>query len=814
MISRRSFLQHSACLGTAAGFSVSPVSQAVAAAAADMETVTWSACSINCGSRCILRCVSKKGRVIRIETDNTGDPNAGVTGKDFPQVRACHRGRSIRQRLYAPERLKYPMKRVGRRGEGKFEKISWDQALDEIAARLKDTIAKHTNEAVMIMHGSGNYSLFNNRNCTFRFFNLIGGNIGWYSDYSAACIQNIWPYMFGGFNYGAVRSNNPGVGSYMSQIRNAKLYVTFGNNPAVTRASGGGQTWELAEALRLGGARMVVIDPIRTDSLAGRDAEWVPIRPGTDAALAAGMAYVMIKENLVDQKFLDTYCVGYDEKTLPKSAPKGSDYKSYILGAGPDKTAKTPTWASRITNVPVETIERLAREIATTKPCFISQGWGPQRRMNGETQSTSIAMLALLTGQVGLPGTNTGAREGDSYGIETGLPVGKNPVKASFPIFLWPKAITDAKSMTAKNSAVRGVDHLTHNIKFIWNTQGNTLINQHGGINKLRKILEDEKLVETIVVVDNQMTPSAKFADYLLPDTMNQEIDELEADSYAVGDYNYLIACPKAADILWDQRPNWEIMREMAKRFGVEDKYTEGRTYKEWLRWGYEQTLKKAKTIADADKFPSFNKFWSQGFVKYRMGKDSGIVLKAFREDPKKNPLPTPSGKIEIYSERLAEIAKTWELPKEKGQEIHPIPQFIATKEMLGQGDPTEKKYPLEAYGYHGAGRTHSTYHNVPWLRAAHPDQLMINPIDAKPRGIKTGDRVRVFNDRGTIEIPAFVTNRIIPHLVALPQGAWYKPDAEGVDQGACINTLTMLDASPLAKGNPSHTNLVEVAKI
>ena len=216
-----------------------------------------------------------------------------------------------------------------------------------------------------------------------------------------------------------------------------------------------------------------------TDSLAGRDSEWVPIRPGTDAALAAGMAYVMITENLVDQKFLDTYCIGYDEKTLPKSAPKGSDYKSYILGKGADKTPKTPLWASRITNVPVETIERLAKEIATTKPCFISQGWGPQRRMNGETQSTSIAMLALLTGQVGLPGTNTGAREGDSYGIDTGLPTGKNPVKVSFPIFLWPKAVIDAKSMTSKNAAVRGADHLSHNIKFIWNTQGNTLINQH-----------------------------------------------------------------------------------------------------------------------------------------------------------------------------------------------------------------------------------------------------------------------------------------------------------------------------------------------
>ena len=814
MINRRDFLRSTALLGGAAGFTATPMSRAVAAAAADIESVTWSACSINCGSRCLLRCASKNGRVIRIETDNTGDAHAGVADGQFPQVRACHRGRSIRQRLYSPERLKFPMKRVGKRGEGKFERISWDQALDEISARLKDTIKKHTNESILLMHGSGNYSLFNNRNCTFRFFNLIGGNVGWYSDYSAACIQNIWPYMFGGFNYGAVRSSNPGVGSYMSQIKNAKLYVTFGNNPAVTRASGGGQTWELGEALRLGKARMVVIDPIRTDTLAGRDAEWVPIRPGTDAALAAGMAYVMIRENLVDQAFLDKYCVGYDEKTLPKSAPKGSDYKSYILGEGADKTPKTPEWASRITNVPVETIERLAREIATTKPCFISQGWGPQRRMNGETQSTSIAMLALLTGQVGLPGTNTGAREGDSYGIDTGLPVGKNPVKVSFPIFLWPKAITDAKSMTAKNSAVRGADHLSHNIKFIWNTQGNTLINQHGGINALRKILEDESLVETIVVVDNQMTPSAKFADYLLPDTMNQEIDDLEADAYAVGDYNYIVACPQAAKIEWEQRQNWEIMREMAKRFGVEDAYTEGRTYKEWLRWGYEKTLKKASKLDDAKKFPKFEEFWKQGVVKYRMGDDSGIVLKDFREDPVKHPLPTPSGKIEIYSERLAEIARTWELPKEKGQEIHPIPQFIATKEMRGQGDPTEEKFPLELYGYHGAGRTHSTYHNVPWLRAAHPDQLMINPVDAEPRGIKTGDRVRVFNARGEIEIPAFVTNRIIPHLVALPQGAWYSPDEKGVDKGACVNTLTMLDATPLAKGNPSHTNLVEVQKL
>lgn len=550
MLSRRHFLTHTAMLGSAAGFTASPLSSAVAATVDDLETTTWSCCSINCGSRCLLRCVSKKGRVIRIETDNTGDPEAQASATSCPQIRACQRGRSIRQRLYSEERLKFPMKRVGKRGEGRFERISWDQALDEIAARLKKTIADHTNEAIMLMHGSGNYSLFNNRNCTFRFFNMIGGNIGWYYDYSAACIQHAWPYLYGGFGYGGVRSTNNGAGSYMNQVKNAKLNVTFGNNPAVTRASGGGQSWELYGALREGKTRMVVIDPICTDTLAGRDAEWIAIRPGTDAALCEGMAWVMINENLVDQAFLDRYCVGYDEKTLPASAPKGLDYKSYILGQGPDKVTKTPLWASRITQVPVDTIERLAREIATTKPTFISQGWGPQRRMNGETQSTAIAMMALLTGQVGLPGTNSGAREGDSYGIDTGLPVGKNPIGKSFPIFLWPRAVKDAKGMTALNAGVRGCDKLEHNVKFIWNTQGNTLVNQHGGVNQLREILEDESLVETIVVVDNQMTLSARFADYVLPDTMNQEIDDMQGDAYAVGDYNYLVACPKAADML------------------------------------------------------------------------------------------------------------------------------------------------------------------------------------------------------------------------------------------------------------------------
>ena len=285
------------------------------------ERILWNSCNVNCGSRCPVRVVTKNKQIIRIETDNTGRPEACNFGNDQPQVRACLRGRSIKQRVYSKDRLLYPMKRVGERGEGKFERISWDQALDEIADKLKSVIKKYGNEAVFINHGSGNNGIaMNSRKCAQRFFNLIGGNLNFHSDYSAGQFQMAWPYLYGSFSAtgytSAALSQDTNVGSYMEQIANAKLYVAFGNNPAVTRASGGGQTWELAEALRIGKARMVVIDPIRTDSLAGRDSEWVPIRPGTDAALAAGMAYVMITENLVDQKFLDTYCIGYDEKDV------------------------------------------------------------------------------------------------------------------------------------------------------------------------------------------------------------------------------------------------------------------------------------------------------------------------------------------------------------------------------------------------------------------------------------------------------------------------------------------------------------------
>ena len=788
-VTRRSFLYASALIASAS-FAASPLSMAVADAVDDMEAFSWTACVINCGHRCPLRCFTKNGRVIRIETDNT-IPDAC----DPHQLRACLKGRSMRQRIYSPDRLKYPMKRVGERGEGKFERISWEEALQTVADKLRHTIETYGNESVYWQYCSAQQSLVNSRRAWWRLLNLMGGYLKYYGSYSTAQISAAFPMTYG---------SSPA--SFQSEVANAKLYVGFGNNPSVTRGSGGGKSYQFGCALDKGRPKVVIIDPIFTDTTVGKADEWIPIRPGTDAALVQAIAYELIRNNWVDQAFLDKYCVGYDEKTLPASAPKKSDYKSFILGEGDDKTPKTPEWASAITGIPVETIVRLAREIGTTKPCFIAQGWGPQRQANGEETSRAIAMLPILTGNIGLPGTNTGQHEGNASFPAVYLPVGKNPVKATIPCFLWTDAIFRGKEMDAIHDGLKGVDKLGHDIKLIVNSGGNTLINQHGDSNWTDAILRDTSKCEFIVVCDNMMTPSARYADILLPDTLGPETDDIASSGGSNGDTCSLLPMHKCIEPEWEQRPSWEICRGIAKCLGLEEAFTEGKTQLEWVEWCYEETRKKVPEL------PPFAEFWKTGPKQAFDVPQTRVALADFRRDPAKSPLKTPSGKIEIYSERLAKIAAEWKLPE--GDLISPIPRYFRTWEMPGV--ELSKKYPLQCYGYHGHGRIHSTFHNLPWLREQFPDHVLLNPIDAKARGIANDDLVHVFNDRGTVEIRAKVTPRIMPGVCSIPQGAWYTPkkkDGKTVDVGGNINTLTHHRPSPLAKGNAQHTVLVEIAK-
>ncbi len=801
-ISRRTLMKNSALVGlvAAAGGVTMPFRHAQAAGTATDskltdEKVVWSACTVNCESRCPLRMHVVDGEIRYVETDNTGDDNY----EGLHQVRACLRGRSMRRRVYNPDRLKFPMKRVGARGEGKFIRISWEEAFETISGSLKDIIGKYGNEAVYLNYGTGTLGGTMTRSwppgstLIARLMNCCGGYLNHYGDYSSAQIAAGLNYTYGGWADG----NSP------SDIENSKLVVFFGNNPGETRLSGGGVTYYLAQARDKSNARMIIIDPRYTDTAAGREDEWIPIRPGTDAALAAALAHVMITENLVDQPFLDKYCVGYDEKTLPAGAPANGHYKAYILGSGEDATAKTPEWASKITGITVDKIVKLAREIGQAKPAFIAQGWGPQRHANGELATRAIAMLAILTGNVGINGGNSGACEGFYSLPFVRMPAFENPVTTSIPFFLWTDAVKRGPELTALKDGIRGKDKLSVPIKFIWNYAGNSLINQHSEINRTHDILQDDKQCEMIVVIDNHMTASARYADIILPDcTASEQMDFcLDASS---GNMAYVIFADQVIKPRFECKNIYEMTSELAKRMGVEQKFTEGRTQEEWMRHLYQQSVQAIPAL------PDFDTFRQQGIFKQRDPEQHHVAYKSFREDPLANPLETPSGKIEIYSAALADIAAKWQLEKE--DIIDPLPVYAAGFENYD--DPLASRYPLQLTGFHFKGRVHSTYGNVDVLKAACRQEMWINPMDAAQRGINNGDMIRIFNDRGEVQIAAKVTPRMMPGVVALGEGAWYTPDSKRIDRAGSINVLTSQRPSPLAKGNPSHTNLVQVAKV
>ncbi|MCI1896340.1 MAG: molybdopterin-dependent oxidoreductase [Ancrocorticia sp.] len=800
---RRSFLKWSGIAAGAATLVATttdlgmPASSAAAAntdGMKDVDKTVWNACLANCQSRCALRLQVKDGQVVRVLPDNTGSDKIG----DFRDI-ACVRGRNQRQRIYSPDRLKKPMKRAGKRGEDKWTEITWDEAFDTIASELKRVKEKYGNEAIWYHYGSGSTGGNITKRGTWpRLLNMYGGYLQQYGDYSTAMITAAYPYFYGDW----ISSNS------LEDAKYTKLQVMFGNNPLETRMSGGGELAVVQSIKKQYNIRTIVIDPRYSETALSTGDEWVPIRPMTDAALVAGMIWVMLKENLQDQDFLDKYCVGFDEDHMPDGAPANASYRAYIEGKGSDGVEKTPEWAADITGIPAEKITQLAREIATAKPCAITQGWGPQRHANGENSSRAIFLLACATGNIGIHGGGNGAREGNTTLPVAAFPLydgDEPPVTTSISCFNWIDAIDHGPEMTATNAGVRGKDKLDVGIKLMVVNASNTLINQHHEIKKTEEVLSDTSKCEFIVVIDHQHTATVKWADIVLPSTTNfEEFDLVPGGS--CGDTGWLIWAQQVIDPLYDCKTGYEMCTEIAKRLGIEQKFTQGRTQEEWRQWLYDQTKAQVPTvpsIQDLEKVGIWRKHASETLVS----------MKDFRDDPEANPLETPSGKIEIYSQRLAEMAKTWEFDgMYKGDKLCPLPEQITTWEDWSAAR-TNKKYPLQLMGHHFKGRTHSSYANLTWNKEAHPQVVWINPIDAEKRGIKNGDLVKVFNDRGTLRIPAHVTPRIVPGVVSVPQGAWYEPDSEGVDEGGCVNLLTKYHPSALAKGNPANTGLVDVEK-
>ena len=752
-------------------------------------------CSVNCGSRCALRFHIENDELRWVETDDGSEDDGSY------QMRACLRGRAMRYWLNSADRLNHPLRRAGKRGSGEYVRITWDEALDEIAHQISRIVRTYGNEAVLIPYGTGIYT--GGGSPFGRLMNCLGGYLGTYGDYSCAQLQTGMKATFGDDGYR--------TGSTLSTVSDADVVVLFGSNPCDTRMGGAGASYEFMRAKERGHFKLYSIDPRHTDVVSTDRDTWIPIKPGTDAALVAGIAFVLIREGFVDEEVLTTYCIGYDCSTLPKSAPLNGSYKDYILGAGPDGVAKTPQWASSITKVPERLIERLARDIGVADHAFIAQGWGPQRSEKGETTARSICMLSLLTGNLGLPGTNGGMRERYNPHIIPEAPYRENAVKTKIPAFMWLDAVERGGELTRLNAGIRGSEALSGPVKMIINHGGNCLTNQHADINRTHEVLVDEERCEFIVGVDVMMTDSMRYADIILPDLARAEAQNLVAGGNADMQCG-LIRGQDWNHETYDRKGSWEMALGLAERLGVEDCFRAGlpgdldtaAVRLEEASTGVPTDVARRTYDLPSDiELPTLEHLDQCGVWRRPLA-DSKVAYEDFRRDPDAYPLNTPSGKIEIYSEETAKLSE--ELERETGETIPALPVYVPAAEE--EDNAYVEQWPFQLIGFHGRQSTHSSFANVEELQALTPRELLMNPLDAEAVGVVQGELVVAENQRGSIVCRLRVTPRIMPGVVGLPQGGWHSADMEGsrLDLGGCVNTLTSGNPTSWAHANPHNT--------
>ncbi len=729
------------------------------------ETVIPTTCSSHCAGVCLLKVHVKDGVITRIETDDG----------EGPQLRGCLKGRSYRQRIYDPDRILYPLKRVGKRGEGKFERISWDEALDTIAEQLKTVRDTYGPASVLSVQMPGDHSACNGFGTIERLLNLSGGFTMYWGapSFNGTLYSDI-------FTYGTFEAGNTN-----DDLLNSRLIILWGSNPADT-VNGTNTSWYLAQA-REAGARIIVVDPRYTDTGAAFADQWIPVRPGTDAAMLIAMAHVMITEKLCDEKFLATYTVGFDQ------------YKDYVLGKE-DGIPKTPAWAAEITGTSSTVIESLAREYATTRPAAFLASNAPGRTAYGEQYHRAASTLAAMTGNVGIHGGH--AAGGFPLGPMAGFPYPLPPILSGIELFDFapnpaqenfpgrPQGILAeialgrepqvhiAKFADALLKGKAGGYHADYKLLYVKKCN---YLNSLPNINKIVKALQ---CPEFIVVEEQVMTATAKFADIVLPvNTYMEREDMAYGDGLAfIGKQNKII------EPLGESKSPIQITVDLAKRMGIDD----------FLEKTVEELLRER---AQMNGIPDYEK-WSREGIHWMNLPEPHVAFKKQIDDPENNPFPTPSGKIEIFSQQIADIGDP---------EAPPIPKYIETWES--RNDPLAEKYPLQLITTHFKRRTNAQFDAVPWLRELQEQRVMINSVDARERDIDDGDRVRVFNDRGQTVLRANVTERIMPGVVDVPTGAWYNPDEKGIDRGGCANVLTKDVYSP-GGAYPYNTGLVEIKKI
>lgn len=698
-------------------------------------------CPYDCGGSCPLTVYVEGGRIRRIA------PYEEPDSPERPELRPCARGLSQVQRLYHPERLRHPLKRVGERGEGRFQRISWDEALDTVAGEMRRIKQSYGAQAILNLRGAGNTDglLHRTGSLADRFFNSFGGQTATRGiiSFEGAVFAARYSFGFG--------PPPPGPESLL----HSKLVLMWGFNPAEA-IFGTNTNWHLALAKERG-TRFIFVDPRFADSAAALADRWIPILPGTDTAMLIAMATVMIQERLCDDGFLSRYTYGFDR------------FRDYCLGVE-DGVPKTPVWAEGICGVRAEVIAGLAREYAASRPADLRGGWAPGRTAFGEQFHRACIALSAMTGNIGVPGGGPGCWIPQNFprtlGVST-LPTLDNPAGKSIVAWRWADAVLQGTA-----------GGYPSDIRMIYSLGGNRL-NQCGDVSKG---IEALKRVEFVVVQDQFLTPLARFADIVLAASTHFEREDIQMPHNQGG---YLIYNYRAIEPLHEARSDLEILTDLALRLGITG--FNDRTEQEWL-----QELMKGAPV-DRGTLSTKRVFRFDP-------PPSQVPLQEFIADPEKNPLRTPSGKIELFSPALAE---------RKHPQLPPVPRYI--EDWEGPRHPAAREYPLLLVTTHSRKRVHSTFDNIPYLRELEPHTLWINSVDAEARGIRDGGQVKVYNAIGTVVIAARVTERMMPGVVSIYQGAWYQPDERGVDRGGCVNVLCKDTLSP---GEAAATNavLVEVA--
>lgn len=677
-------------------------------------------------------------------------------------------------------------------GRGAFVSLSWPEALDLAAGEIDRVRRDHGNRA--IFGGSYGWSsagrFHHAQSQLHRFLNVIGGYVRSVNTYSAAAAEVIVPYIFGLNPLTAIEPN------YEDIVAHSQLVVAFGglclrNNQVVPGGVACHTDRCQLEQARDRGVEIVNIGPMRDDVPDFLPQTWVPCRPATDTAVMLGMAYTLVEEGLHDIGFLKRFCVGYER------------FEAYLMGLS-DGQPKTPEWAASKSGVAAGTIRDLARRMSAVRT-VVTVSLSLQRAEHGEQPYWMAAVLAAMLGQIGLPGGGVGFAWGSNGRGYFGrrrvnfswgkFDQGRNRVREFIPV----ARIADMLLHPGEQFDYNGSSQPYPDAKLVYWAGGNPF-HHHQDLFRLSRAWEQP---ETVIVNESVWTATARRADIVFPATTFLERNDV------VCGLGPTISPNRQADEPFAQaRNDYDIFAGLAARLGVEDVFTEGgRDEKAWLHAIYDESRSNAAERGIV--LPPFDEFWQGSGVDVSAQLAESIMpLARFRADPVANPLPTASGRIEIFSETIDAFA----YPDCPG---HPV--WLEKQEWLGAARAVS--YPLHMLSPQPSNRLHSQFdfgRASKSTKIGNREPALINPADAAQRGIAEGDIVRIYNDRGGLLAGAVLTDSIAPNVVQVATGSWFSPHAEidGLELHGNPNAVSIdIGTSSLAQGPSAQSCLVEIER-